>query len=79
MQEEQTGDEGSFGRIYRLGPDGNPQAVPVRLGATDGAYTEILRGDLQEGTAVIVGASRPGATEDPSGQGQNRRRPPRIF
>jgi HlyD family secretion protein len=81
QQEEQAGtDEGSFGRIYRLGPDGNPQPVPVRLGATDGAYTEILRGDLQEGTAIVVGASRPGAADEANGPGPNRRpRPPRMF
>jgi HlyD family secretion protein len=80
-QDEQADiDEGTGARIYRVGPDGNPQAVPVRLGVTDGAYTEILRGALQEGAAVIVGASRAGSADDAAGPSANRRpRPPRMF
>lgn len=78
--EMQDQDEGSFGRIYRIGPDGIPQPVPVRLGVTDGSYTEILRGDLQEGAAVIVGAQRSGNADEASGPATNRRpRPPRMF
>ena len=76
---EMQADEGTGGRIYRVGQDGNPQAVHVRLGATDGAYTEILRGDVQEGAAIIIGAQRSDAT-DGSGTPSNRRpRPPRMF
>lgn len=79
---EQAGsleDEGTRGRIYRVGPDGNPQPLPVRLGVTDGAYTEILRGDLQEGAAVIVGAPRADAANDTNGATNRRPRPPRMF
>ena len=73
-------DEGARGRIYRVGPDGTPQPLPVRLGVTDGAYTEILRGDVQEGTAIIIGAQRADAAEDANGGPANRRpRPPRLF
>ncbi len=72
-------DEGARARIYRVGPDGNPQPILVRLGVTDGAYTEILRGELQEGAAVIVGASRAGAADDPNGAANRRPRPPRMF
>ncbi|MBL0403175.1 efflux RND transporter periplasmic adaptor subunit [Microvirga aerilata] len=73
-------EEGTGARIYRPGPDGSPQPVPVRLGVTDGAYTEIVRGQVQEGAAVIVGASRAGATEDAAGApGTRRPRPPRMF
>jgi HlyD family secretion protein len=77
---KQEQDEGGSGRIYRVGPDGNPQPVHVRLGVTDGAYTEILRGDLQEGAAIITGAQRADAAEDANGGSANRRpRPPRMF
>lgn len=80
---EQAGsmqDEGTRARIYRVGPDGNPQPLPVRLGVTDGAYTEILRADLQEGAAIIIGAPRADAADDTNGAGANRRpRPPRMF
>lgn len=34
--------------------DGQPVAVPVRVGVTDGRQTEIAGGELQPGTAVIV-------------------------
>jgi HlyD family secretion protein len=75
-----TQDEGTRGRIYRVGADGNPQPVPVRLGITDGAYTEIMRSDLQEGSAIIIGAPRAGAADETNGPGANRRpRPPRMF
>nr|WP_246407891.1 efflux RND transporter periplasmic adaptor subunit [Microvirga lupini] len=80
---EQTGsmqDEGTRARIYRVGPDGNPQPIHVRLGVTDGAYTEILRGDLEKGAAVIIGALRADAADDTNGGAGNRRpRPPRMF
>jgi HlyD family secretion protein len=78
--EVQEQDEGNFGRIYRVGPDGDPQAIPVRLGVTDGSYTEIIRGDVQEGAAVIVGAQRGENVSEASGTATNRRpRPPRMF
>nr|WP_246718619.1 efflux RND transporter periplasmic adaptor subunit [Microvirga terrestris] len=73
-------DEGTRARIYRVGPDGNPQPLPVRLGVTDGAYTEILRDDLQEGAAIIIGAPRGDAADEANGAPANRRpRPPRMF
>ncbi|MBD2746462.1 efflux RND transporter periplasmic adaptor subunit [Microvirga sp. BT688] len=72
-------DEGTRARIYRVGPDGNPQPLPVRLGVTDGAYTEILRGDLQEGAAIIIGAPRADAADETNGAPNRRPRPPRMF
>jgi HlyD family secretion protein len=72
-------DEGTRGRIYRVGPDGNPQPIPVRLGVTDGTYTEILRGDVQEGAAVIIGGPRADAADAGSGAANRRPRPPRMF
>jgi HlyD family secretion protein len=38
-----------------VGPDGKPAAITLGLGITDGTYTEVAKGDLQEGQAVIVG------------------------
>jgi HlyD family secretion protein len=79
-QAQSMQDEGTRGRIYRLGQDGSPQAVPVRLGVTDGAYTEIMRSDLQEGAAIIIGGPRAGSADEANGTGANRRpRPPRMF
>jgi HlyD family secretion protein len=76
----QDGEDGTGGRVFRLGPDGNPQPIAVRLGVTDGSYTEVLRGDLQDGSSVITGGGqRGGAAQDGSGPGPNRTRPPRMF
>jgi hypothetical protein len=35
--------------------DGQPKAVPVHTGLTDGAMTEVDSPDLQEGAVVILG------------------------
>ncbi|MFP3867219.1 MAG: efflux RND transporter periplasmic adaptor subunit [Desulfobacteraceae bacterium] len=41
-------------RVWRLGPDRQPVAVPVVPGLTDGQWTEVIKGDLQEGDQLIV-------------------------
>ena len=50
---------GSHGKqeIYVLGDDGNPRAVPVQAGLTDGNFTAITGGDLREGMRVVLGAA----------------------
>jgi HlyD family secretion protein len=58
---------GTPGRVFVQGPDGKPQAVPVVLGISDGASTEVISGELKEGQEVLVGTvggpagGRPGA------------------
>jgi HlyD family secretion protein len=54
-QQRQQGGEGVAGRVWVVGANGQPEAVPVRLGASDGNFTEILAGPLQAGREVIVG------------------------
>jgi HlyD family secretion protein len=44
------------GRVWVLDSAGRPRAVTVRTGLTDGTYTQLVGGDLQEGAQVIVGA-----------------------
>ena len=41
--------------------EGQPVAIPVATGATDGNLTEILSGDLEPGTEVLVEMERGGA------------------
>jgi HlyD family secretion protein len=67
-QQRQQGGEGVAGRLWVVGANGQPEAVPVRLGASDGNFTEILAGPLQAGREVIVGggARAPGAGVAPS-------------
>jgi hypothetical protein len=37
--------------------DGKPAAITVQLGLDDGAYTEIMKGDLRPGDELIIGES----------------------
>lgn len=59
---------GQPAQIYLLGSDGRPEPVAVRIGVSDGNYTEIVAGPVEAGREVIIGG---GAGE----QGQSRRRP----
>lgn len=56
-------------------PDGNraPKSVSLRLGITDGTYTEVLGGDLKEGDAVITGIEGAGAS-----RAESKGSPPRF-
>jgi HlyD family secretion protein len=38
------------------------EQVPVTIGATDGAFTEIVEGDVREGTTIAMRVTLPGAT-----------------
>lgn len=53
---ELAGRSGGTGRVWLPGADGQPRPVELRLGLTDGTSTEIVSGDLKEGTEVILGA-----------------------
>jgi len=53
--EKRAGAGSTAGVVWVLGPDGRPVAVPVTLGITDGTSTEIVRGDLEAGQAVLIG------------------------
>ena len=55
------------GRVWVVGADGKPRAVPLQLGIGDGTFTEVARGELAEGQHVIVGVALPG--ERPSSSG----------
>jgi HlyD family secretion protein len=48
----------STGRVWVVSADGEkPKLVVLRMGLTDGSYTEVVSGDVQEGTEVIVGVA----------------------
>ena len=47
--------ERKSGRIWIVSADGKAAPVSVVIGITDGAFSEIISGDLSEGTDVIVG------------------------
>ncbi len=43
------------GRVWVLGRDGRPVPIPVTLGMTDGTFTEVVRGELDVGQAILIG------------------------
>ena len=68
------GRPGVAGRAWVVGPEGKPVQVSLTLGLSDGAATEVLRGELREGQEVIVGlAGGPGRSATPQ-QGAPRLR-----
>lgn len=50
-------DTGVTGRVYVLDERGTPRAITVVLGASDGAYTEVARGEVRPGDILITGAN----------------------
>ena len=59
---------GASGAVWGLRADGEPRRLTVRLGITDGNFTEVLDGALKEGQEVIVGVTERGVTERPAPQ-----------
>jgi len=45
---------GTPARVWVLSREGRPRPVPIVVGISDGTFTEVISGDLQEGTEVIV-------------------------
>jgi HlyD family secretion protein len=54
------------GRVWVLSPEGKPVPVSIVVGITNGTYSEVVSGDLQEGTEVIIEE-----TSGKSAQGQS--------
>ena len=63
---------GQPGRIFVLGADGKPEAVPIRTGSSDGSVTEIISGAIAEGREAITGGgAKPGGNAfSPPGGGR---------
>lgn len=62
------------GRVWTVGETGEAKPVNVRLGLTDGTYTELLSANLREGEPLIVGATSASARRPTS-----RSSSPRFF
>ena len=63
---------GRASTVYQLAPGGKaPEATHIRTGITDGTWTEVLSGPIQEGASVVVGetenSSRRAAPANPLG------------
>ncbi|MFB3887658.1 MAG: hypothetical protein ACE144_20760, partial [Thermodesulfobacteriota bacterium] len=48
------GEERKQARVWALSPAGQPVAVSIVLGITDGTASEVVLGDLKEGQELIV-------------------------
>jgi len=67
-------DASAAGRVWIPGPDGQPKAVEVRTGLTDGTSTEIAAGPLKEADEVILGIAESAAAKKAGGPSG-----PRMF
>jgi HlyD family secretion protein len=66
--------------IWVLGSERTPSPVPVKLGITDGSFSELVQGDLAEGQEVIIGViSKEGSTAGARPQPGGQQRGPRLF
>ncbi len=67
--------------VWKLGASGDPEAVPVQTGISDGNFTELTGGELKDGDEVVIGVETPrGARKQdalPPGFGSGQRRPSR--
>jgi HlyD family secretion protein len=75
-------DPGTPGRVHVLDREGRPVPTSLRLGVTDGSFTEVIAGDVTDGTHVIVGGGPRGqmaADGESSGERPRRPRGPRLF
>ena len=55
LTSEAAASQGTPGRIWTVGSDGEPVPANVMIGISDGSRTEILRGEIEPGDQVIVG------------------------
>jgi HlyD family secretion protein len=76
-----SGGNDTMGRsVWKMGASGDPEAVVVQSGISDGSFTEITSGSLNEGDQIIVGLeSRSTARSDqlPPGFGGSSHSRPR--
>lgn len=75
---ENRGQIAAPGRVYVLDGKGEPQARPIRLGPSDGAYTELVGAGLKEGEQVVTGGG-PRATTAAEPASPRGPRGPRLF
>ena len=74
-----SGELGGAKAVWRMGPSGDPEAIPVEVGISDGVFTAIVTDALTESDDVIIGiessrsSRRPDTLPPGFGSGQSRR------
>jgi HlyD family secretion protein len=66
---------GTGGRVFVVGENGKPRAIPLTLGISDGTATEVVRGDVKDGQDVIIGTA---ATTQRAPGASSGSQPPRL-
>jgi HlyD family secretion protein len=62
--------------VWVFGDNRIPRPVTVKLGITDGSFSELTEGDLKEGQELIIGvASKEGSTTGGQAQPLGQRGP----
>jgi HlyD family secretion protein len=54
LNQTSTSERGTPGKVWTLSPEGKPVSNSIVLGITNGAFSEVVSGDIKEGTEVIV-------------------------
>jgi HlyD family secretion protein len=57
--------QGRAGTVYVLAKQ-VPIAVPLRIGISDGRFTEVLAGNVKDGDQLVIGTLEPAADQSPS-------------
>jgi HlyD family secretion protein len=60
--------------VWVLGPGGKPQPAQVKLGISDGTYSEVVSGNLATGQEVITGTAQISQANPALGGGAGPRR-----
>jgi hypothetical protein len=63
---------GNSNTVWILGSDDRPVPIQLRLGITDGTFTEVVRGELNAGQAVLVGLEAEGRGSSDARGGRGR-------
>jgi HlyD family secretion protein len=54
LNQASASEMGTPGKIWTLSPEGKPVSNSIVLGVTNGAFSEVVSGDIKEGAEVIV-------------------------
>lgn len=65
---------GPAGRVWIVGADGKLKPVSLRLGISDGSFTEIVESELAEGQEVVIGSTERSSPRQAPGGGGPRLR-----
>jgi HlyD family secretion protein len=54
-----SSETGLFRTVWKQTESGELSSISVRMGISDGAFTEVLSGEVTEGDAIVVGIEQP--------------------